>query len=197
MPETHSHQAPWILFGAKKTDGSCPKEKWRFTPYVHGMIVVDGRGKLVHRDSACGPTSTIARDAMQTFDFDSKVAIFENDIYVRVNRDADVVRPVAYCTNAGLDGEFEVGTSVFIYQKGKNQYGTIAQGKHLGDQYLKFRVDPFVVNQVTTASAKEFSLGLFKLNVVRNGAAKTIGHLNVLLDGENVDLGMVCYLNLP
>jgi hypothetical protein len=196
-PMILSRPGPWILFGPRRTDGSCSGTRHPFAPFVHGRIDVNGLGRLVHRDSFCGRGSLIDDNEMSTIDFDPRVLIFDDDIYVRAGRIADLVIPVGYCSNARLDGEFQVGTSLFIYQKGRELFGSIAQGKHLGNQYVEFTVVPVVVNQSVTVRVKEFSSASLKLKINRNGTKKARGHLNVLLDGENLDLSMDCYLHRP
>lgn len=193
--------APLYLVGSQTGCSSYPAGWEAVGPLLTGIIRFT-QSTASYAASACGPEIPISPKAPVSVSFNSSVAVYSDDIYIRLRSQpplvSDLVTPVAYCTNVQKSqpgSDMDVGTDVFVYNKAGQIYATITEGHATNDALLKYSVAPFAVVSSNNGLQTTFSFESFALKVANSGGKTTTAAYSVILDGAQVNMNMSCFIH--
>lgn len=191
----------YYLVGTHTGCSNYPSGWQAIGPDVIGVIGFSNTGDS-YASSLCGAYSSIVSSTVKTVDFDTNVAIYNNQIFQHFSGNppllASLKTPVAYCVTSSLGTQgLEVGTDVLIYNQNGTLYSQLYYGTDVGSTPTLFSVAPFQVTQSATLSQATFLGSYFELDIARNGSAATTGALNVTIAGSAQTLAMSCWLTTP
>lgn len=189
----------FFLFGTQSNCSNFPAEWADVGSRITGILSFSSTGSMSYSPSFCATPELADHSALSLLPFAKHLAVFQDDIYVRMDQRPltlqDVREPVALCRDSQeLDGNV-VGISIYVFRLSGKTVVSISEGSKVGEDFIRFDTGPFPPSITESSVGLQLTADYFDLVIAHNGSKVTSGEF---LGGEAKSPRRVsCWLAQP
>lgn len=191
----------YYLYGNPAGCSTYPAGWGAVGPYLMGILANVGGTSFTYAASACATASPVAAGDVNILNFDTSIAIYQDDIYWGDSAypppPADLIEPVGYCENSSKQQGTDVGLDILVYSKSGQALAVLNQGQFMNGTFQKYSTSPVSVTVTENAGSVQVQAEGLSLQITRNGSKATSGSIGAVVNGETIALQVTCWLSTP